>query len=178
MGWLQRFELWLNGKNKIKSLILNWALSLIESKMSFEAWKVSSKSCLILESVGNNIDSDDERGLISGTVEQNPLLHLFICLSLFFCLNTPVNDRWLHSSCVVHNWCCWFSELDWHSLSVFCLCGASPTSAEALMLVTKTRADWVTLSKVQIFNSKKFKTFPLFESGTVGHVLNECQKSW
>ena len=146
--------------------------------MSFEAWKVSSKSCLILESVGNNIDSDDERGLISGTVEQNPLLHLFICCHYFsvWILQSMTDDCTVLVSCTIGV----VGSQSWIGiLYLYFVCApASPTSAEALMLVTKTRADWVTLSKVQIFNSKKFKTFPLFESGTVRHVLNECQKSW
>ena len=28
----------------------------------------------------------------------------FICLSVFFCLNSSVNDRWLHGFSVVQNW--------------------------------------------------------------------------
>ena len=51
----------------------------------------------------------------------------FICLSLLFCLNFSVNDRWLHGFSVVQNWLWVLRAPDWHSvLCILCLCLALP----------------------------------------------------
>ena len=51
----------------------------------------------------------------------------FIFLSLLFCLNFSVNDRWLHGFSVVQKWLWVLRAPDLHSvLCILCLCLAPP----------------------------------------------------
>ena len=80
----------------------------------------------------------------------------FICLSLLFCLNFSVNDRWLHGFSVVQNWLWVLRAPDWHSvLCILCLCLALPELSccgpSAWARLVPSAARFVNILNIQIY---------------------------
>ena len=80
----------------------------------------------------------------------------FICLSLFFCLNFSVNDRWLLGFSVVQNWLWVLRAPDWHSvLCIPCLCLAPPELSccgpSAWARLVPSAARFVNILNIQIY---------------------------